>query len=531
MIKALFKKQLLEISKGFLTDRKTGSIRTGSKLVGMLILYGFLLVSLSMFFFPLCFMLAEPLAADGMTWLYFAVTGLVSMVLGVFGSVFSTFSSLYQAKDNDLLLSMPIPPSSILLVRLLGVYAIGAVYCSIAMVPALIVHFIMAADGALSVILPILLWLLITVFVAALSCILGWVVAQIHARLRHKSIITVVMSLAFLAAYYYVYFRAQNMLQSLLENRSAVAEKVKGSLYPVYIMGRAGAGEPVPMIFFALAVLLLSAAVFAVLSSTFIKTATANRGAARIKYHEKTAKKRSAGTALFFRELGRFLSSPTYMLNCGLGMILLAAGGVLLLLKGSLVAEHAVPALAMFGRPLAALALVLICLISSMTNISAPSVSLEGKTLWIARSMPVKEWTVLRSKLLLHIVLSGVPTLFCCVCAAFGLGLTFAEALALTAAALAFVVLSAVSGLWLGLRSPNLNWTSEAVVVKQGMAVFISIFGSWGVVAVLIALYFLTARLLPSAAFLLICAALFAGLSALLTRWLKTKGCRIFSEL
>ncbi len=54
MIKALFKKQLLEISKGFLTDRKTGSIRTGSKLVGMLILYGFLLVSLSMFFFPLC---------------------------------------------------------------------------------------------------------------------------------------------------------------------------------------------------------------------------------------------------------------------------------------------------------------------------------------------------------------------------------------------------------------------------------------------------------------------------------------------
>lgn len=37
-------------------------------------------------------------------------------------------SSLYQAKDNDMLLSMPIPTSRILLVRLSGVYAMGLMY-------------------------------------------------------------------------------------------------------------------------------------------------------------------------------------------------------------------------------------------------------------------------------------------------------------------------------------------------------------------------------------------------------------------
>ena len=34
---------------------------------------------------------------------------MLAIVLGAFGSVFNTYSSLYLAKDNDLLLSMPIP--------------------------------------------------------------------------------------------------------------------------------------------------------------------------------------------------------------------------------------------------------------------------------------------------------------------------------------------------------------------------------------------------------------------------------------
>ena len=44
-----------------------------------------------------------------MDWLYFTLMGLVAIFLGAFGSVFNTYSSLYLAKDNDLLLSLPIP--------------------------------------------------------------------------------------------------------------------------------------------------------------------------------------------------------------------------------------------------------------------------------------------------------------------------------------------------------------------------------------------------------------------------------------
>lgn len=55
--------------------------------------------------------------------MYFAMMGLLASFFGVFGSVFNTYAGLYLAKDNDLLLSMPIPIRTILCARLLGLMA------------------------------------------------------------------------------------------------------------------------------------------------------------------------------------------------------------------------------------------------------------------------------------------------------------------------------------------------------------------------------------------------------------------------
>ena len=57
--------------------------------------------------------LAPAYHTAGLDWLYFATAGLMALGLSVFGSVFATQSEIYDAKDNGLLLSMPIPPLEI----------------------------------------------------------------------------------------------------------------------------------------------------------------------------------------------------------------------------------------------------------------------------------------------------------------------------------------------------------------------------------------------------------------------------------
>ena len=200
MTKALFKKQLMEVFAWVYKDRKTGKIRTAKSIAVYIVLYLFLFGFLGSVFYIVADALCKPLLTVQMGWFYWCLMGLISIFLGVFGSVFNTYSSLYTAKDNDLLLSMPIPTSKILLVRLFGVFAMGLMYELIVMVPTVIVWFLQAPFSVVGTLCVVLIPFVLSVFVLVLSAVLGWVIALIAGKLKHKNIITVFKSLAFIVA-------------------------------------------------------------------------------------------------------------------------------------------------------------------------------------------------------------------------------------------------------------------------------------------------------------------------------------------
>ena len=69
-----------------------------------------------------------PLCEMGLTWLYFAMAGTAALAFSMLGSVFMTQAQLYDAKDNERLLSMPIPPKYILLTRIAMLFTTTAGY-------------------------------------------------------------------------------------------------------------------------------------------------------------------------------------------------------------------------------------------------------------------------------------------------------------------------------------------------------------------------------------------------------------------
>ena len=172
-----------------------------------------------------------------------------------------------------------------------------------------------------------------------------------------------------------------------------------------------------------------------------------------------------------------------------------------------------------------------LCLLASMNDMAAPSVSLEGRQLWLAQSLPVTPWQVLRAKLEMQLLLTGVPVLFCALCAVIVLPGGAAEMALAAIAALLYTLLSALAALALGLRLPNLTWTNEITPIKQGGSVMLALFANWFYAIALGGLYFLCGRALGAAAYLAIFAAVTAVVCALLLRWLKRRGTRIFAAL
>ena len=56
------------------------------------------------------------------------MAGIMALALAVFGSVFMTQTQLYDAKDNELLLSMPIRPLHILMSRMAVLLVLTGVF-------------------------------------------------------------------------------------------------------------------------------------------------------------------------------------------------------------------------------------------------------------------------------------------------------------------------------------------------------------------------------------------------------------------
>lgn len=534
MWKALLKKQFLELNQSYFRDKKTGKHRSKGKAAGFIALMAAAFLLLAVVFFCMGMGWAAPMIEMGLDWLYFAMMGLIAILLGVFGDVFNTYAGLYRAKDNDLLLSMPIPPVKILTVRLVGVYAMGALYTGIVWLPITVAYWLNAPLTVGKILCPILLFFLLCFFVLTLTCALGYVVALIASRIKNKSAVTVVLSLAFLAGYYFVYFRASQYLQTFLLHAEAVGGKIKTLARPLYELGLAGSGSFTSLLLVAAAVAVLLVLTIWILSRSFVRIATENKGTKRAVYRETDLKIKGVRRALLGKELRRFAASPTYMLNCGLGLVILLAAGVAVLLKGELLFGLLSLLRADVPEIDSLLPLAIVCAVilgSGMNTISAPSVSLEGKSLWLAQSLPVRPWEALRAKEELHILLTAVPCLFCTAALCIALHVALWQAVCVFCFVAVFILFSADLGLLLNLWKPNLTWTNETVPVKQSASVGLDLFGVWALAVVIAAAGWFTRHLIPPTICFAVCFALLLAATLRIRRWLRTRGAAIFADL
>jgi len=259
MLKLLVKKQLTEIFRAYIYDAKKNRARSKAATVGYIIFFVLLMVGvIGGMFTVLSLTMCRSMAEAGMSWFYFAIMGLMAILLGAFGSVFTTYSSLYLPKDNDQMLSLPIPVDTLIAARLLGVYLMGLMYSGVVVLPAIIVYWATVSAAPLHLLAGVLFLLLISLFVMAISCLLGWVVAKVSLKLKNKSFVTVVLSLVFFGLYYYFFsFKANSLLTELLQNIALYGGKVRSSAYPVYLFGQAGAGDPLSMLLLTAAIAVL----------------------------------------------------------------------------------------------------------------------------------------------------------------------------------------------------------------------------------------------------------------------------------
>lgn len=528
----LVKKQLAEVFKSYFYDAKKNKMRSKWAIAGWIVFFILIMiVMLGGIFTFLSLSLCGGLTQAGMGWLYFLLMGGIAIVLGAFGSVFNTYAGLYLSKDNDLLLSLPIPVRTIIAARLANVWLMGTMYVTVVLLPAIVVYWIVSGITAGKVICGIILYLVVTFIVLLLSCLLGWVIAKISLRLKNKSFISVLVSLLFIGGYYFFYFRANDLIMDIILNAETYGEKLKGAAYALYLFGRIGEGDYAAAAVFAAVTAVLCALAWRILSRSFLNIASSAGKTEHVRYVEKTVREKSVFGALLSKEFGRFTSSASYMLNCGLGILLLPAAGVLLLIKGRVICEAVGEAIS--GRPdfAAVLVCAALCMAASMNDMAVPSVSLEGKSIWIPQSLPVSPGTILLAKIAVQLILTGIPMLLAAACGAFIVPASAAVKTMVFVTPLVYVLFSAVCGMFAGIRMPLLSWTNEIAPIKQSGAVAIILFGGWIIITAMAGVYMLIGYRIGAALYMVCWSILLTLVSFALLRWLETRGAEAFSSM
>ncbi|MGI6260815.1 MAG: hypothetical protein ACOYJR_03125 [Acutalibacteraceae bacterium] len=488
---------------------------------------GCMLLMFSMLFYSLL-----PLAEAGLGWLYFAFAGMMAFALCLIGSVFTAQQQLFASHDNDLLFSMPIPPAYILASRMAVLLVMNLLFELLVMLPAGVVWLTHQPANISGVICFAVSCLLLPLLNTAAASILGWLFTLLMNRVRNKSVITVACSLAFLGIYFYCFANLKGSLDFLLSNGATIAAAVQRALFPAWALGMAAAdGNFAAMGGFASCCLVPFALVYWVLSRTLIRLATRNRGFSRIEYREKPLKTGSASVALLKKELFHFGANGMYIMNAALGSFFTLAAAVALALYRDLpvIAAASIPEIAPY---LPAAATVMICLLESTNIISAPSVSLEGKNLWIVKVIPVSAATVLFSKVNCHLVIALPPA----VLASFSIILVLRPSPMGIAAVLilpaVFTFFCALLGIVLNLHFPKFDYINDVAVVKQGISSILSMLAAMGAAVLPAMLYVLVLRPVISAdLFLLLFAVALAACCAGMCRWINTCGVRRFAKL
>lgn len=284
------------------------------------------------------------------------------------------------------------------------------------------------------------------------------------------------------------------------------------------------------MLIFTDIIAVLFGVVYLILHWSFFKLATANKGAAKVQYVEKQARAASAGNALLRKEFCRFLQSPNYMLNCGLGIVFMLIAAVALLIKQDVVRSMILKA-AGYDELFALAAVAAICMMTTMNDMAEPSVSLEGKNLWLVQALPVSGWQVLKAKMGLQLILTSIPAALLTLCVEWVMKPELLFAVLIPVTVLLFVVMMAAFGLLCNLKAPNLTWTSEIVPLKQSLSVILALFAGWVVVVAFAGVYYLLRAHVTPAVFLICLDVVLLVLDAALVSWMKGKGSRVFERL
>ena len=450
--------------------------------IGAIIFMAYLFVNLCFFMGVISFGFLLSIDNKDVIWAFMSFVYTISILFSVVGSVFAAKAYMFDAKDNELLFSMPIKTKSILISRLLTLYLLDGVFSIVILIPSGIVYAIVIGFTIPSFIFYLLTVILLPTCATAISALLGYVFGYIASKITKMKAVTAILGFAAFAAYFVFITNLTYVMDYVGDNILSIGKFLKVYFPPAYLFGDAVVNSNLLNMLYSILIFTIpSLLVFYLISKNFKKIATAKPQVKYAKYVEKPMKVQNTFISLVKKELSKLVSSSTYIFNCTSGSFFAILLAVFLIIKGG---EFKVNLIEEAPQMLKFLPIIVsgVCAFFCAFNyVSAVSISIEAHTLWILKVSPISNMKVLLAKAFTNTVISSI-VLIVPIITAIIFNISIIDTILIIISTVLASFMMGLFGILINLAFPKFDWVNEAIALKQGASVFISLFGGLAIV-------------------------------------------------
>lgn len=424
------------------------------------------------------------LADTGMEYVALTIFAILTAMIIVLEGVYKTSGLLFNCRDDNIVLALPIKKSTVFLIRVMKFYLFEVMVGALFIAPVMLVYGVKTGAGGAYYLVSALALLLLPILPVVISCVIGGLISFFSTRFKLKNLVQIILTTVFLIAILFVSFNMQGIMQQITSNAGSINEALTSFYYPV--------GEYIDLVLHfnfwkLLEFIVLNAGLFVLMVLAL------GRVYYQINSHVKVAKNETKKhtyrasihrpiVALIKKELSRFFNSPVFVINAGFGLVLyilicvvacINSGGLL-----AQVGELGVEGLALdrIVSFIPAVAFGLVFMASMMTSITSSMISLEGKSFNILKSLPVSAVTIIMAKVLSAVVLMipvflvGDLMLFIC------FDFDFWQMIMIVIASVVAPMIAELIGIIINLIFPKMDAKDDVEVVKQSMSSMIAVF-------------------------------------------------------
>lgn len=427
----------------------------------------------------------------GLEYFILSLFAFATFFLTIMEGIYKTSDLLFNCKDDDLLLSLPIKKSTILFLRFFKFYVFELMYNSLFMLPAIISYAIYTKPDYLFYIISVIMVIFLPILPVLVSVVIGFIIKQFVTKFKYKNVAQIILTSGLLLGILYISFNSKEFIDKLMANATTMFDLIKKIYYPAYLYYELFTDFNLYKLLIYMGInIFLIILLMQILSKVYYKINSRSKEVSNLRNNSNyKIKTHHPLTSFVIKDLKRVTSSSVFIINACFGLVLFIVSAVLLSSRS----KTFVNMLKTYGLNISMnqiaryIPLVLLCMIAfaALTSSTTSSmISLEGKSFNILKSLPISAKKIIYAKvvsallLMIPIIIVGDIIVYT------NFDLKTIDIVLTVIASFLFPMISALFGIFINTLYPNMDASNDTEVVKQSMSVMIALFLNFGILII-----------------------------------------------